>query len=367
MPTVFVRECSYDYLGLRPAVDEILFKTTGDLDLAGKKILIKPNLLCPAKPEQAILTHPLVIKAVVEHVLARGGKATVSDSNATGSFDKIVKQNGVDDALRGMDVEIKPLSNSRVVETADPVLKSIELSSDVLDADVVINLPKLKTHSQMLLTLGVKNLFGCVVGLRKPEWHLRIGIDRRLFARLLILIHEIVQPAVTILDGVLAMEGDGPGTGGTPRSLGVVLGSRDARALDITVCRMLGIEPETVPTNVAAPVLLSGEEMEIDGPLPVIRDFRLPRAGDTMFGPRFAAGLMRRYLTQRPSAGAKPCRLCGECWKYCPAKAITPGKGRVIFDYDKCIRCYCCLEVCPHGALKIKEPLASKLVKRVKF
>jgi uncharacterized protein (DUF362 family) len=168
-----------------------------------------------------------------------------------GSFDLILRMSGIRDALRGLDCECRPFQNSVRVDIGEP-FGAIEMAEDAVRADVIVNLPKLKTHSQMLLTLAVKNLFGCVVGYRKPEWHMRAGIDRQAFARLIARIGRTLRPAFNILDGVLAMEGQGPGMGGVPRKLGVVLSGRDPFAVDRVVCRMLDLDPEQVPVLKAA-------------------------------------------------------------------------------------------------------------------
>ncbi len=145
-----------------------------------------------------------------------GARALVADSPAVGSFNKLLKDNGVTEALPGLDVECRPLKNSVAFDIGPPFGK-IEIAGDVFDADFIINLPKLKTHNSMLLTLGVKNTFGCIVGLRKPQWHLRTGVEVERFAELIVLIHKAVNPFITILDGILAMEGEGPGKSGKPR------------------------------------------------------------------------------------------------------------------------------------------------------
>jgi uncharacterized protein (DUF362 family)/Pyruvate/2-oxoacid:ferredoxin oxidoreductase delta subunit len=319
----------------------------------------------------------MIIRATAEYVLEKGARVQVSDSPAMGTFEKIIKDSGITQALEGLDVEMKEFKESVRVDVGSPFHK-ISIADDALKADVVINLPKLKkadvvinlpklkTHTQMLLTLGVKNLFGCIVGLRKPEWHFRTGIDRDMFARLLVKVFQTVDPAITMLDGILAMEGDGPGKSGTPRHLGIIMASRDAVALDSTVCTMLGIAPEELLTNKAAKELgIHEEPIEINGDLPVIHDFMLPEMTPLVFGPERLHGYMRRHLVQKPVSDDNLCRMCGECWKFCPAKAITEAKKKLLFDYDKCIRCYCCIEVCPHGALKAKEPVIGKLVRRV--
>lgn len=374
MSKVFVRSASYDYETLKPVVFEIMDGALGEDGIkAGSLVVIKPNLLAPAPPERAVITHPLLIRAAAQYALEKGARVRVSDSPAIGSFEKILREGGITEALRGLDVECRAFGESVEVQAGEP-FKKIELSGDALDADVLINLPKLKTHAQMLLTLGVKNLFGCVVGLRKPQWHLRAGTDRQMFARLLVQIYAILKPSVTIIDGIIAMEGQGPGSSGTPRHLGVILGGQNALALDRAVCRMLGVEPRALPTIRAAEEMgLSEGEPEIDGGLPRVTDFRLPVLGEVIFGPKALHGVMRAHLTRRPEADERLCLMCGECLKYCPAQAISKiapkkkkgKKDRLEFDYERCIRCYCCLEVCPHGALRAKESLAAKVVGRL--
>jgi uncharacterized protein (DUF362 family) len=356
MSKVIVRTAGYDYGILKPIVFALMDSLAGDMIQRNARVVIKPNLLAPASPEQAITTHPLIIKAVAEYVLEKGARPQVSDSPAIGSFEKIRKESGIKAALEGLSVECKEFRDSTVIDVGLP-FKKIEIASDALDADVLINLPKLKTHTQMLLTLGIKNLFGCIVGMKKPEWHLRSGADRDIFSTLLVRICQAVRPSVTLMDGILAMEGQGPGRSGTPRSTGVVLGSTDTAAIDIAVCRMLGMNPDDLLTNrIAREQGLASDEIEINGDLPVI---------PVVFGPRRFHGFMRRHLVQRPECNDEMCELCGECWKYCPAGAIDHDKKRLHFDYDSCIRCYCCIEVCPYGALRTHETITGKIVRRL--
>jgi ferredoxin len=242
--------------------------------------------------------------------------------------------------------------------------REVELSEEALGADAIINLPKLKTHSQMDLTLAVKNFFGCVVGLSKGEWHMRVGENRELFAELLVSIYKAMPPSVSLIDGILSLEGDGPGTGGTPRSLGVLIGSRNAPALDEVVCRMIGYEPSALLTNKAARSMGLTAEFTVEGALPDVKGFIVPRAESAMFGPGFMKGLLRHHLTVRPECVDETCELCEECIRMCPADALDMEDTKLRFDYDLCIRCYCCLEVCPHGALKKRDPLLRRIIKK---
>jgi uncharacterized protein (DUF362 family)/Pyruvate/2-oxoacid:ferredoxin oxidoreductase delta subunit len=361
---VIVKASLYEYARLRADLFEILARIDDNTIKRGSNVLIKPNLLTSARPDQAITTHPLIIKAAAEYAISKGASVRISDSPATGSFQRIIRECGIEDALKGMPVEISPLKTSRTVDL-DGKWRSIELSAEALDTDVIINLPKLKTHSQMGLTLAVKNLFGCIVGMKKPEWHFRVGENKELFAELLINIYKALKPRINLIDGILGMEGDGPGTGGSPRHLGVLMGSTDALSMDMAVCQMIGIDRYSLLTNSAARDMGLDNGFRISGELPVIRDFRKPDVRDLMFGPRFAHRFMRRHITSRPSNIEDLCEFCNECVKICPAKAVkNPGK-RLVFDYEQCIRCYCCLEICPHGAMEKRDKAIKKLLRKI--
>ena len=365
MSKVILRRADYVYDRLKSHVFEIMDAFTGEAIKKGDRVVIKPNLLAPAPPERAMLTHPSVIRACVEYVVRKGAKAQVSDSPAMGSFEKVIRESGIQEALGGLPVDFREFKTSVAVDIGEP-FKKIDIAEDAMKADVLINLPKLKTHTQMLLTLGVKNLFGCVVGHRKPEWHLRAGVDMEMFARLLVKIYMAVSPSLTLLDGILTMEGQGPGRGGSPREVGVLLGSDDAVAVDAVVCRMIGIGPDRLLTNrVAGEMGMRSEGIYVEGDeVPAISHFRLPEIIPVVFGPQRFHGLMRRHLVQRPECDDTLCALCGECWRYCPAKAISHDRKGIHFDYHSCIRCYCCVEVCPHGALRAKETLPGRVFRK---
>jgi uncharacterized protein (DUF362 family)/Pyruvate/2-oxoacid:ferredoxin oxidoreductase delta subunit len=365
MAKVIIKNAAYDYRTLKPVFFDVFDAIAGGMVKKGGLVLIKPNLLAPAPPDKAIVTHLLIVKAAVEYVLDKGGRPVISDSPASGSFEKILIESGIKSALEGLDVEFKEFKKSVSIEVGKP-FNRIEIAEDALHADLFINLPKLKTHGQMLLTLGVKNLFGCIVGMKKPEWHLRAGIDREMFARLLVKIYQIVKPSVTIIDGILAMEGQGPGRSGEPREIGIIAGSRDAASLDIALCGMLGIRPEELLTNrIAIEEGLTDKDVEVEGVMPEIKNFKFPEMTSGMFGPKIFHKFMRKHLTQRPVCNDEICKLCGECWRYCPAKAISRSKKRLHFNYDKCIRCYCCVEVCPYGALRAEETMPGKAARRL--
>lgn len=363
MTDVLFKNASYDTTELNDVIFEILDETGSGRIQPGMRVLVKPNLLLPARPESAVTTHPLVVRAAVQYVLEKGARPVVADSPGMGSFEKILRKGGYLDATGGLDVIFRPFRDSVRTDIGEP-FGVVNLARDALQSDFVISLAKLKTHAQMLLTLGVKNMFGCVVGLKKPEWHLKAGTDRAVFAQLLVQICRAVAPGITLVDGITAMEGQGPGNSGTPRDLGLIAGSSDPYALDMTLCKMLGLDPDLLPTHRAAQELgLLTENINLKGRYHVLDDFVFPDLGPLTLGPKILHGFMRRNIIQKPVVDNQACRLCGDCWKICPAKAITHNVKRIRYNYKACIRCYCCLEICPHGAIRIQEPLLGKLIR----
>lgn len=363
MVDVLFRNASYVAADLGSILFEIMDGAGGGRIQSGDRVLIKPNLLLPAEPDSGIITHPLIVKAVAEYVLEKGAKPLVADSPGMGSFEKIIRKGGYRDAMSGMRVDFRPFRDSVRVDIGEP-FGSVDLAKDAIQSDFVINLAKLKTHAQMLLTLGVKNIFGCVIGLKKPEWHLKAGIDRAMFARLLVQIHRAVNPGITIVDGIIALEGQGPGRSGTTRRLGLIAGSENAFALDMTLCKVLGLNPSELQTHQAAEALgMLPEQINLKGAFHVLDDFVFPDIGPLSLGPKMLNGFMRKNIIQKPVVDNKTCKLCGDCWRYCPVKAIDHNIKGIWFDYKTCIRCYCCLEICPHGAIRMKEPWLGKLVR----
>lgn len=353
MSEVLIRQSSYAYDRLKSDAFGMLSHLDGGRIAPGMRVLIKPNFLCASTPEQALTTHPLLIRAAAQYALGRGARVQVSDSPPMGSYERIMRKCGVYEALEGLDVDIRELGSSRIVEVGGR-WKTLELSGDALDADMVINLPKLKSHCQMGMTLAVKNLFGCIIGMRKPQWHYRVGENSDLFAELLVTICQTVKPGITLMDGILALEGDGPGAGGTPRHIGLLIGSTSALAIDVAVCRMLGIDD--LYTNNAAVRMGMPLTCTINGELPCITDFVIPQNKTLLFGPKFMHKFMRRHVTVRPENIPQSCKLCNECVRICPAQAIKNTGAALAFDYEKCIRCYCCLEICPHRAITRHTP-----------
>ena len=365
MTDVYFRHTDYDDPRLKQVVFDMMTAMGGDAISAGTKVLIKPNLLMAAAPDRGITTHPTILRHVSEFIIDKGCRPVISDSPPIGSFERILSKGGYTKALSGLDVVIRPFRESAKMDIGEP-FGVIDIARDALEADLVINLAKLKTHAQMLLTLGVKNIFGCVIGLKKPEWHFRAGTDRELFARLLVQIYKAVSPAMTFIDGILALEGQGPGKSGTPRKLNLLAASRDAIAADSVISRVLGLEPRELLTHKAAERLKRvPQDIHVHGEFNILNDFNFPETGPMCIGTGILHGFMRKHVLRKPVSDNRKCKLCGDCWRYCPANAVDRHIKGIRFNYDTCIRCYCCLEICPEGAITAREPLLGRLFRKI--
>jgi len=334
------------------------------------KVLIKPNLLVPKHPERCVTTHPTMVKAVTELVHEAGGIPAIGDSPAVGGLHRAAAQAGIAAVAAELGsplVEFKEVAEVRTDEAC--TFRRFELAKAVLEADVVINLPKVKTHSQTLLTLGVKNIFGCIPGMRKAQWHLKAGIDHAYFAGMLAELAQIVKPALTIADGVIGMEGDGPGSG-DPRLLGLIFASGNPFALDTIICRIIGVAPQDLLTIEAGrergfagtnpkQIKVLGRQLEDIG----ITPFRLPGRFDMQWNlPGFIKRPLKNVLVPKPRVDRGLCKSCGVCTEVCPPEAISLDAKGVQIDYRRCIRCYCCQEVCPEGAMRLQEGWIRRLV-----
>jgi uncharacterized protein (DUF362 family)/Pyruvate/2-oxoacid:ferredoxin oxidoreductase delta subunit len=329
----------------------------------GDRVLLKPNLLSARPPDLRITTDPAVVRAVGHLVLDAGGRPFVGDSPGIDPFGKVADKTGMSGVGKDLGIDVVELGDATPVATPEgSVFKRLEIARQALEADVVINLPKLKAHSQMLLTLGVKNLFGTIVAQRKLEWHYMTGLDRDTFASLHLDIYLTVKPALTLLDGVWAMEGYGP-SNGKPRHLGMIAASEDAIALDLSICRILGIPLTVFPlyrtartrgigqTEVAR-ITLRGESPKVFNAM----GFQIPDLDSLGILPDILTRFARRYLVSKPVHEQGECIGCAQCMKICPAGAIeTFGEKRIRFDYDRCIRCYCCQEICPEDAIRFRK------------
>jgi uncharacterized protein (DUF362 family)/ferredoxin len=364
MNQVWIEPAVYDGPQLKKQIHAMLARLPEGTIGPGKRVLIKPNLLVPAMPEQAATTHPLVVGAVAEIACDLGAQVTIADSPVAVSADRVLRKGGYLKVLEGLPVRTANLEATLPVDIGDP-FGQVPIAEAVMRADVVLNLAKLKTHTQMLLSLGVKNLFGCVVGMEKARWHLRTGIDRQHFASLLVRICAAVKSAYTIVDGILALEGQGPGLRGDPREFGLIIGGANPFAVDKAICLLLGLEPQRLPTSCQAEALeVFDGQVHIHGDISICHDFNFPYLGPLSTGPSTWQRWMRHYLIQRPEPDNRRCKLCRACWELCPAKVIRHDTRGIQIDIQGCIRCYCCIEVCPHGAITARQPLLGRLFNR---
>ncbi|UCD57727.1 MAG: DUF362 domain-containing protein [Candidatus Hydrogenedentota bacterium] len=337
----------------------------------GHRVLLKPNLLVGRPADALVNTHPGVVRAIIRLVKKAGGKPFIGDSPAIGSATRAASKCGVTEVGREENVEI--INFNRPVDVDNPSgtkFKRFKIDQSVLDADVIINLPKLKTHGQMTLTLGVKNIFGVIPGTRKSQWHLAAGTDRLHFARMLVDLYRKVSPQLTLMDGVVGMHGNGP-QNGDPKRVALVAASEDAVALDAAVCEIVGLKRERMPTTLAAQEMGVGqtrlERISIAGePLENCRveDFAFPETGDLIgLFPGFLKDHVRDWLTTRPLLDPKKCEMCLICMDKCPADAIKVHNNSLQFNLKQCIRCFCCQEMCPEGAISVGSGTLAKVLR----
>ena len=216
----------------------------------GDRVLIKPNLIKGVLPEVCATTHPAVVEAVVRLVLDCGGRPFIGDSPAFGDLPAVASPTGMTDICKRYGIPLVPFTNPVYVPVQGSWIKGISIDRAAIEADKIINLPKLKTHVQAGFTGAVKNLFGCVVGKRKPLWHFRAGDKNHRFGKMLLDVYQILNPALHIIDGIEAMEGNGP-VSGKPKQLGLIAASVDGLPLDRVLCEIIGIPVSSVETLAA--------------------------------------------------------------------------------------------------------------------
>lgn len=331
----------------------------------GMRVLLKPNLLTATTLERGVLTHPAVVEAVGELVKAAGGELWIGDSPAA------PLNEGYDVwQVSGMQAVAEKLG-ARLLQFEGAVKKEIDghdyfIARPVLDADLVINLPKLKTHTLTLYTGAVKNLFGVITGGRKRELHVRApGVTD--FSKILVDILELVKPQLNIMDGVLGLEGYGPGTGGTPHQYKIMAASTDAVALDSVLSRAMGFRTGEVLHLEQAENRGLGmhqpESFRVES-RPETLNFgklSLPKGMRLLDVPSWLSAPLRGQIKLTPQIDPSKCTGCGTCVDACPADVITKAQPAQ-FNLTRCIGCMCCVEVCPQSALSPKRNWLAKLV-----
>ncbi len=341
-----------------------------------ESLLLKPNLLLGDKPDRGSTTNPAFFRAVAEVLQSEGFQLFYGDSPGFGSPGSAVHASGLQAIADELGIILADFGDGEDEPNPDGhLIKMFHLAKGIQAVEGIINLPKFKTHALTRLTGAVKNSFGCLPGVQKAGFHARLGDETR-FSEMLVDLTELISPRLHIMDGVMGMEGNGP-RNGTVRPVGVILISANPHALDFCVARIMNLDPALVPTLSAArrrglfdPANLEvlGEDL-LDVMIP---DFKVNRNKVSTTGkPGIWMDIFKNWFTPHPAIDPEKCTKCGRCVHVCPAtpKAIGFDKGRKEppqYTYNRCIRCYCCQEMCPEEAISIETPILGQLVNRIR-
>jgi len=347
------------------AVSRLLELTGGFSSMVapGSSVLLKPNLLSARSPDRAVTTHPAVLDPLIDAVRDLGGEPSIGDSpgGALRGVERVWRNTGMAELSERKGVPLVNFEAASSVEMRGR-LRSYMIAQPVVDADVVINVAKMKTHVLTAYTGCVKNMFGAVPGFAKGRLHSEAPRPVP-FSRHIVDIYSLVRPAFHVMDAVVGMEGDGP-SGGAPRKVGALLGGTDGVAVDAVATMMMGFGEATVPMLRIAEERGLGtatlSEIEIVGDAVDRFDtsgFALPRPGLLNLVPSFLVRALRPFVWVYPEMSKEwGCRAeaCGLCVRSCPVSAIEmTGRGPVV-DRRACVECLCCHEVCPHDAVRVK-------------
>ncbi|MFB0526150.1 MAG: DUF362 domain-containing protein [bacterium] len=345
----------------------------GEFVKNGDSVLIKINLLSGKPPEKAVTTHPILVQAVVNLVKEAGGVPAIGDSPGeratitglarayrTAGLEEVSRKTGV--PLLSFEDDVMEVENSQ-----GRLYKKFTVTKRIKDFNVIISIPKLKTHPLTYITSAVKNNFGFIPGLRKTEFHFKLP-DRELFSEMLVDLLDIIKIDLVILDAIVAMEGNGP-VGGLPRKVGAILASRNLVALDFVACQLIGYKnPFDIPTNriaVERRIFLPGD-IEILGEKIEdlqVKDFKRIPQDVTQKIPQFLLKGLKNLLSPKPKIIDELCNRCFYCLESCPVKCVEKTKnGKLAIRYSDCIRCFCCQELCSQGAITTERPWWVKLL-----
>lgn len=377
---VAIVECTeYEHKTVSQAVKRGIDLLGGIKQFAREKetLLLKPNLLAGDLPEKSVTTHPAVFRAVANIFRNHGTKMIYGDSPALGSTLKAAHKSGLKTVADELDIPLSDFKTSqKVLYPRALVARNLTLAGTVLEVDGIINICKMKTHALTGITGAIKNCFGCVPGFLKEEYHLKMK-DIKLFCSMLVDIAAFVKPRLHIMDGVMAMEGNGPRSGNN-KKMNVLLFSTDPVALDSVFCRLINLNPFYVPylkigqdsglgTCIPENIEIKGDELRRY----ICPDFNIERRPIRKLTlahnlPHF----INNMIISRPVIDYRFCTNCGSCIRQCPVpeKAINwrPGKKEEMprYDYGRCIRCFCCQEICPEKAISVRTPLLGKILFR---
>ncbi len=342
-----------------------------------EKILLKPNMLFAKKPEEAVTTHPSVFEAVIKVFLDEKFTLEYGDSPGIGNPVSVAKKTGLLSIVEKYNIPFADFNNGEEVFFEDGYQnKKLNLLKGAVNADAIVSISKMKTHQLTRITGAVKNQYGCVFGMEKKEYHLKLS-DAKDFSKMLVDINRYLKPRLYIMDGILAMEGNGP-SGGDPIYMNSILISDDPIALDSTFCRMIDLPPEFVATNFYGKEYGLGtyldDEIEIVGDHLsdfVNKEFDVVRTPMDELPMVKVPLFIKNLLIPRPVINHDECKKCGKCIEACPVpeKAVNftddSKKNPPEYNYSICIRCYCCQEMCPHQAIYIDRPMAGRILNKI--
>lgn len=368
---VSIQRCSdYNFDKVYSAVCKAIEEAGDFPDLLGKSVLIKPNLLFPVSPEKAVTTHPVVVDAVLTYIADKNPRRIiVGDSPGVALMDTAGKKTGIKDITLKHNAEWVDFTNPTLLEYHDGVKQKLFYPAKIVcECDVIISLPKLKTHEMMYYTGAMKNLFGVIPGLNKSRFHFNYP-EKDDFATMIVDLVGALKPSFAIMDAIVAMEGPGPGSG-YPKQVGILMASSNVLALDITAADLIGYDPMQIPIlriGLERKIWLDSiEQIQCLGANPddvkPETFLRVKVLKDTgfidKFLPKALYGFIKNLYVPRPFFSKNKCIACGKCVKICPADALElqgSKKKHINIDYNKCIRCYCCHEVCPVEAIRISR------------
>jgi len=355
MSKVMIHPASYE--NVRQAVNRAfeLFP----LKFTGKRVLIKPNVLRASSPNEGIVTHPSVLKAVVERVETMDPEAIIVGDNP-GLFNYGANEESFEKTgLMGVaGSHYENIGNDSVkVDLNTDFVPVVSLSRAVLDADIIISLPKFKTHGLTVVTGAIKNSYGFLPGAQKAKLHKVAGSPQR-FHEMIVDVFQLRVPDFFIVDAVVGMEGNGPASPDL-RNIGLILASDNAVALDSVIATMMGCDPGRLRFLQKAKEKGLGDydlnKIEVLGELRQLPDFKLPPLGGEaiMNNETIQTMLLDRTLL-RPQIDPELCTACGTCVDQCPMAALSMGEDLPLVDADTCITCFCCQEICPEKAIVLK-------------
>jgi uncharacterized protein (DUF362 family)/NAD-dependent dihydropyrimidine dehydrogenase PreA subunit len=361
-----------DYSTTKESVEEAIELIGGlsSLISEGDRVLLKPNVLGARRPEEAVTTHPAILAAMCELVKEAGGIPVIGDGAGMihqGATAEAFRVCGIEAVAKEYGVELINFQTGGYVEVDVPdalQFPRLFVSKAVLDADVIITLPKLKTHELTYYTGAVKNMFGALPLKTRKEMHLLA--EREKFGEAVIDLYSVVKPHLAIMDGVVGMEGNGP-SHGNPVDTGVIMASYDSVSLDVVASQLIGFDPLRIPTTKAALDRGFGNlSPEIVGlPLDSVKKKYKHSTGSIISrSPPAITRIFGRYFTILPRIDTSKCVLCGACVMNCSAHAIDSIDGVLKVNHDKCILCYCCRELCSVDAVDIEKSLLAKIITR---